>query len=54
MFTTKKLKVMVPNASRLIRDAFTPRQPAVALACREAAYPTQAMNAQVSFGSQPQ
>ena len=31
-----------------------PRQPAVASACRYAAYMTQVMNAQVSLGSQPQ
>ena len=50
MFTTKKLKIIVANATRFTLAAAVPRQPAVARACRYAAYTTQVMKAQVAFG----
>src|SRR4029079_14214695 len=47
-----KLNHSVPTPTRARMAALRPRHPAVARACRYAAYTTQVMNAQTSLGSQ--
>src|SRR3954452_11501965 len=54
MFTKSRLKIITASPTTFTHAAGRPRQPAVVRACRYPAYTTQAMNAQVSLGSQPQ
>ena len=52
MLIKKKLKIMVASAIMLIQAARMARHPAVARACRYAAYKIQEIRETVSFGSQ--